>query len=217
VGTRLPYLGVTATSKTQPERNASKTVTSHLQSTCSGKASGPPASRADPDGAGRPQRHMPRACRTCCQSRRLPIGGTFDVHRSSTGACCHALLDERTTLGRRRARRGDRRRPTLRAPGVEELLEATRRPGWVAEQPELHLLPHLQRACESSALQLLDARASGDGVFDVELRWTGETKSFGAVKATVFALVGSFAEPSTHVRQLRSESNETRTRSSSRS
>ena len=94
------------------------------------------------------------------------------------------------------------------APGVEELLEATRRRGWVAEQPEVHLLPHLQRACESLPLELLDAQASVDGSFDVELRWTGEAQRFGAVKAAVFSLVGSFAEPSTHVRQLRSESEE---------
>jgi len=94
------------------------------------------------------------------------------------------------------------------APGVEELLGATRRPGWVAEQPEVHLLPHLERACESLPLQLLDARASVDGSFDVDLRWTGEAQRFGDVRVAVFALVGSFAEPSTYVGQLRSESKE---------
>jgi hypothetical protein len=29
------------------------------------------------------------------------------------------------------------------AQGAEELVDAMRRPNWVAEQPEVHLLPHL--------------------------------------------------------------------------
>ncbi len=69
----------------------------------------------------------------------------------------------------------------------------------------MHLLPHLQRACESLPLQLLDARACLDGAFDVDVRWMGEAKRLGDARAAVFALVGSFAEPSTYVRQLRSE------------
>ena len=88
------------------------------------------------------------------------------------------------------------------APGVEELLEATRLPNWVAEQPEVHLLPHLQRSCESLPLELLDARVSGDGSFEVELRWTGEVQRIGDARVAVFSLLGGFAEASTYVRQL---------------
>ena len=90
------------------------------------------------------------------------------------------------------------------APGAAELVEAMQSRNWVAEQPELHLLPHLQRSCESLPLELIDARASEDGSFDVELRWTGERTRIADVRAAIFALVGGFAEVSTYVRQRRS-------------
>ena len=87
------------------------------------------------------------------------------------------------------------------APGVQALLDETRRPNWVAEEPELHLLPHLRAACESLPLVLVGTRTAEDGSFDVELRWEGDGPSIGAVRAAVFSLVGSFAELSTFVRQ----------------
>ena len=78
-----------------------------------------------------------------------------------------------------------------------------RSPNWVAEQPEVHLLPHLQRSCESLPFELVDARVSEDGSYDVELRWAGDTDRIGEVRAAVFALVGGFAEVFTYVRQRR--------------
>jgi hypothetical protein len=39
-------------------------------------------------------------------------------------------------------------------PGAGELLEALREPGWVAEDGDDHLLPHLRRACERGAVPL---------------------------------------------------------------
>jgi hypothetical protein len=87
------------------------------------------------------------------------------------------------------------------APGIEALLEGARRPNWVAEEPELHLLPHLRLACESLPLELVGIHTADDGSFDVELRWEDDGPSIGAVRAAVFSLVGSFAEPSTFVRQ----------------
>lgn len=89
-------------------------------------------------------------------------------------------------------------------PGAEALVEAMRTRNWVAEQPEVHLLPHLQHCCESMPFELNDGRVSEDGSFDVDLRWTGETMRIGEVRAAVFALVGSFAEVATYVRQRRS-------------
>ncbi len=93
----------------------------------------------------------------------------------------------------------------LFAPGVEELLAEMRSAVWVAEQPELHLLPHLERSCESLPLQLVDARSSETGCFDIELRWTGQAKGIAALRAAIFSLVGSFAETYTYVRQRRSD------------
>jgi hypothetical protein len=89
------------------------------------------------------------------------------------------------------------------AAGVEDLLVETSRANWIAEEPELHLLPHIERACEALPLVLIDACATADGSFAVELRCTEEGMSFGAVRAAVFSLVGSFAELSTFVRQRR--------------
>jgi hypothetical protein len=80
--------------------------------------------------------------------------------------------------------------------------ETMRRANWVAEEPELHLLPHLVRACESLPLQILDTRVAEDGSFDVQLKWTGGSNQVGEIRAAVFGLVGSFAEPWTYVRQL---------------
>ena len=85
--------------------------------------------------------------------------------------------------------------------GASELLEAMQAADWVAEQPEVHLLPHLREACASLPLDIVDARTAADGVFEVELRWRGEGAGIGEIRATVFALVGSIAEVATYVRQ----------------
>ncbi len=74
---------------------------------------------------------------------------------------------------------------------------------WVAEEPETHLLPHLRRACESLPLELVDARTSPDGTFEVELLWTGQRNRLGNVREAIFGLVGSMAESATYIRQRR--------------
>ena len=94
------------------------------------------------------------------------------------------------------------------AAGAVELVEAMQLAKWVAEQPEVHLLPHLERACRSLPLRFEEARSAADGAFDVSLRWTGETPSVGEIRAAVFTLVGSFAELSTYVKQRRIEETE---------
>ena len=91
------------------------------------------------------------------------------------------------------------------AAGAVELVEALQLANWVAEDPELHLQPHLERACRALPLELVAARAAADGAFDVSLRWTGESAREGEVRAAVFSLVGSFAELATSVRQRRPE------------
>ena len=94
------------------------------------------------------------------------------------------------------------------ADGVDELIAAIRHPNWVAEQPELHLLPHLEKACESLPLEILDARTSEDGTYDVRLNWTGGEAGVGAIRTAVFSLLGAIAEPASYVRQRRSETDE---------
>ena len=92
------------------------------------------------------------------------------------------------------------------ADGAAELIAAMRRPNWVAEQPEMHLLPHLEHACESLPFRILDARTTDDGAYDVRLGWTGDEDGVGAIRASMFALLGSIAEPSSYIRQRRADS-----------
>jgi hypothetical protein len=89
------------------------------------------------------------------------------------------------------------------AAGAFELVEAMGRPRWVSEDPEVHLLPHVEQACRTLPFEEVDARPSVDGSFDLRLRWTDEAWRVGQVRAAVFALVGSFAESATYVRQRR--------------
>jgi hypothetical protein len=89
------------------------------------------------------------------------------------------------------------------APGVEELAAALQRENWVAEDPEAHLLPHLQLSCDRLPFELLSASTAEDGTFEVRLRWRGEGSSLGAIRQAVFALVGGVAESATYVRQRR--------------
>jgi hypothetical protein len=86
-------------------------------------------------------------------------------------------------------------------PGAAELLGALREPDWVAEQPEAHLLPHLRRACQNSALGLrLDGtRVDPDGAFVVDLHWAGGDRR--TLTAAAYALIGAVAESATYVRE----------------
>jgi hypothetical protein len=90
--------------------------------------------------------------------------------------------------------------------GAAELVAAMKQPNWVAEEPEAHLLPHLEQACQSLQLQILAARTSDDGSYEVQLRWTGEEAGVGVIRASIFSLLGEIAEPSSYIRQRRSDS-----------
>jgi hypothetical protein len=87
--------------------------------------------------------------------------------------------------------------------GASELIAAMRRPNWVAEQPDMHLLPHLERACQELPFRILEARTSDDGVYDVRLGWTGDEAGVGVIRASIFGLLGSIAESSSYIRQRR--------------
>jgi hypothetical protein len=90
--------------------------------------------------------------------------------------------------------------------GAAELVTAMRRQNWVAEEPELHLLPHLERACKSLPLQVLDARSLDDGSYEVQLGWLGDEAGVGVMRASIFSLLGGIAESSSFIRQRRMES-----------
>jgi hypothetical protein len=86
-------------------------------------------------------------------------------------------------------------------PGVDALAGAMAAPGWVAEDADAHLLPHIRRACEASGrFRVADTRDDA-GLYAVTLEWRPDRPTKSGLREDVFALVGSFAEQSTHVRQ----------------
>ena len=85
------------------------------------------------------------------------------------------------------------------APGARELLDAMEQADWVAEQPEAHLLPHIERRCgEPGSAFAIETAAVADGVLEVTLRWSGGTQR--ELTEAVWALIGTFAETASYVR-----------------
>lgn len=82
-------------------------------------------------------------------------------------------------------------------PHARRLLEALEAPDWVAEEPELHLRPHLEHTALSLGFGLRGAAVDG-ATYELRLTWLGE-KSRGPIRRAAYALIGSVAEESTHV------------------
>jgi len=89
-------------------------------------------------------------------------------------------------------------------PGAEELLEWMSAPGWVAEQPEVHLSPHLREWLEHhDVFELENTSVDATGEYVLELSWQGRLGDLRGLRAAVFELLGSVAESATYVRQRR--------------
>ena len=82
-------------------------------------------------------------------------------------------------------------------PHVRRLIDALEAPDWVAEQPEVHLRPHLERAALALGFGL-GAAASDGATYELRLTWLGE-KSRRALRRAAYSLLGAVAEESTHV------------------
>jgi hypothetical protein len=89
-------------------------------------------------------------------------------------------------------------------PNVAELEAAMGDPGWVTEDPETHLLPHLEAACSEgdAPLHIASFRSEGE-VFVVELEARDGSDSIGQLRRAAVALAATIAEESTHIRQGR--------------
>ena len=79
---------------------------------------------------------------------------------------------------------------------VDALRAAADEDGWVAEEPEAHLLPHIVRhIAEGAPFALQRATTDGDGTLEVVLRWAGPADAGrGTVRAAAYALIGVIAE-----------------------
>lgn len=88
-------------------------------------------------------------------------------------------------------------------PEARRLLAAMDADGWVAEDPEAHLLPHLHRACADEALplELVAIDATDGGAFVVDVRWTGPPGSWRGPRVAGHALLASVVELATFVRE----------------
>jgi hypothetical protein len=88
--------------------------------------------------------------------------------------------------------------------GARELVVAFEAPNWVAEDPELHLKPHVDAWLQADGrLGLTRAYTDDRGAFTLDLNWLGGPAGPGEIRAAVYALIGQFAESATYVRQRR--------------
>jgi hypothetical protein len=88
--------------------------------------------------------------------------------------------------------------------GARELVAAFGERNWVAEDPELHLTPHVDAWCAADGrLALTRAYSDDHGAFVLDVTWLAGPAGPGAVRAAVYALIGQFAESATYVRQRR--------------
>jgi hypothetical protein len=79
-------------------------------------------------------------------------------------------------------------------------------PDWVAEQPEVHLSPHLRGWLEHHDEFTLDnMEADGEGAFVLDLAWQGRMGDLRGLRAAAYSLIGSVAETASYVRQRRGE------------
>ena len=85
------------------------------------------------------------------------------------------------------------------APAVEELAALARRAGWVAEEPETHLAPHL-RGARVDGLHIAEFHTGGDGVLAVSAA-CDPGAGRGELRRLVWALLGAIAEPAASVRE----------------
>jgi len=86
------------------------------------------------------------------------------------------------------------------APAIDELGRLARRTEWVAEEPRVHLLPHLEAAAEAEGCRLDDVRDDA-GVLDVHVETTAT--GAGEVRRVAVRLIASIAETSTFVHERR--------------
>lgn len=85
------------------------------------------------------------------------------------------------------------------ARAIEELAALARRPRWVAEDPQIHLAPHL-RGASVQGLRIAEIRTVQDGVLAVTAEYD-QGASRGELRQLAWALLGTIAEPAASVQE----------------
>lgn len=83
------------------------------------------------------------------------------------------------------------------AEGPRRLLDALRDSGWRTEDPESHLLPHLEHGARP--WRVVEANALAGGVYDVTLTRDDMPTRRAGLRAQIFAVIGRLAEANTSV------------------
>lgn len=85
---------------------------------------------------------------------------------------------------------------------IDEFNRTITSPGWVTEEPEAHLLPHLQTACAepTADFALESSEVDPDGTLSVTLGLR-DKRGAGEIRAALFALLGQVAETASYVHE----------------
>src|SRR5829696_926988 len=85
---------------------------------------------------------------------------------------------------------------------VRRLLHEMTMADWVTEDPQVHLLPHIEAALQApgAMFRIVDDVVLS-AVYAITLAWQRDDGTFGDLRRDVFALVGAVAELATHVQQ----------------
>ena len=88
---------------------------------------------------------------------------------------------------------------------LDALRDVAGRDGWVAEDPETHLLPRLlSETGDGSPLAIDASRTAADGTFEVDARWVGAADAERwRVRAAAIALIGVVAESTSVIHERR--------------
>lgn len=88
---------------------------------------------------------------------------------------------------------------------LDALRQVADEDGWVAEEPEKHLLPHLVEFARTAPdLGIESAVTAPDGTYEIVARWVGPADpDRRTVRAAAFVLVGVVAEGATVVHETR--------------
>jgi hypothetical protein len=85
------------------------------------------------------------------------------------------------------------------APHVQDLLHHTERDGWVTEQPEAHLLPHLRDP--GAPFRIVSERLLGDGVYELTVSPAEPSQGIDVLRQAI-RFLAAIAEPAFFVRQV---------------
>jgi hypothetical protein len=91
------------------------------------------------------------------------------------------------------------------ASAADDLGALARRPGWVAEEPEAHLVPHLLAAAPAG-LRVVETSVGDGGVLSVRAEPTGADGRRG-LRQQAWVLIGAVAETLSSVRERRDGDN----------